>query len=498
MFVGKRDRHYNRRFLQMCTHLVDPSLHAGVRLGRRGQVRTRSAGARKLLHAAAFQDLRGVERLAARQMRRLFLPIPSSPTDVWEALRRAAAGLVRYRPVRRILRGACFGVRPAWCGSMAANTRSSAPSADRSRSGFAERIVIRQDGRVVSEHPAFARPDPIPGITCRCWQQARRLAQRRAVGWAAAGSGAGANLPAPGRGDRQMVHPDGGAVRRSAGGRGRLARRSSGRHFADVILNILARRRDPPPTAISDAGALGYASRSPIAPDTTTSGNLMEPPVLATDGIAEALRDARRLDGAVKRQHEPPADRRRPFVGPDIAGQARWLSDVAKLPFARDVIDGAPINEGAGISRRELYRAASAAFVLVGGRAPARRIWLSMCIWRARAVLHGRRSGPTGSGGGARRGRRTAGRLSAGRSVPRTAARISRLSTSVIVDEPGLWRMAENVFGDAKDDDGAPRPPHHHCDISSRLWRAPPGNYANVFDRRPFHDYQPLDAGSVL
>ena len=37
---------------------------------------------------------------------------------------------------------------------------------------YADRIVIRQDGRIVAEHPArsvAAIPSTIPGITCRCW-----------------------------------------------------------------------------------------------------------------------------------------------------------------------------------------------------------------------------------------------------------------------------------------------------------------------------------------
>ena len=73
IFVG-RERAYNRRFLQMCGHyLVDPrGLHAGVRLGEGTGREPGRRGARALLHAAAAgEELRRAERLAARQVRRL-------------------------------------------------------------------------------------------------------------------------------------------------------------------------------------------------------------------------------------------------------------------------------------------------------------------------------------------------------------------------------------------------------------------------------------------
>jgi hypothetical protein len=62
---------------------------------------------------------------------------------------------------------------------------------------YADRIVIRQDGGSSASMPApsaAARRSTIPGTTCRCWPQARRAAQRRAVqGLGAAGRhGAGA------------------------------------------------------------------------------------------------------------------------------------------------------------------------------------------------------------------------------------------------------------------------------------------------------------------
>jgi hypothetical protein len=73
IFAGK-DRLYNRRFLQMCSHcLVDPGrLHAGIRLGEGTGREPGRTGARTVLHAAAsVQELRRAERLAARSMYRL-------------------------------------------------------------------------------------------------------------------------------------------------------------------------------------------------------------------------------------------------------------------------------------------------------------------------------------------------------------------------------------------------------------------------------------------
>ena len=59
VFVGK-DRQYNRRFLQMCSHYLVAAgrLHAGVGLGEGSGREPGRAGARALLHAAAaLQDL---------------------------------------------------------------------------------------------------------------------------------------------------------------------------------------------------------------------------------------------------------------------------------------------------------------------------------------------------------------------------------------------------------------------------------------------------------
>ena len=68
-----RERAYNRRFLQMCSHyLVEPLPARRRRAERKAKSKTRSAGARAVLHAAAArQELRGTERLAAGSMRRL-------------------------------------------------------------------------------------------------------------------------------------------------------------------------------------------------------------------------------------------------------------------------------------------------------------------------------------------------------------------------------------------------------------------------------------------
>ena len=59
VFVGK-DRLYNRRFLQMCSHyLVDPVACTPAAGWRRGKSRTRSASFANAFHAAAaVQKLR--------------------------------------------------------------------------------------------------------------------------------------------------------------------------------------------------------------------------------------------------------------------------------------------------------------------------------------------------------------------------------------------------------------------------------------------------------
>ena len=72
IFVG-RERAYNRRFLQMCSHyLVDPVACTPASGWEKGQVENQVGLVRALLHATpAGQELRGAERSLARPVHRV-------------------------------------------------------------------------------------------------------------------------------------------------------------------------------------------------------------------------------------------------------------------------------------------------------------------------------------------------------------------------------------------------------------------------------------------
>ena len=116
-------------------------LHAGVGLGEGPGREPGRPGARALLHAAAaVQELRRAERLAARQMRRLRQGASPSgaarPDDLGGVRGGAAASscpIAAASTASTRCRPRCR--RPAWCASTTTNTRSApAPSAGRSRS----------------------------------------------------------------------------------------------------------------------------------------------------------------------------------------------------------------------------------------------------------------------------------------------------------------------------------------------------------------------------
>ena len=263
IFVGK-ERAYNRRFLQMCSHyLVDPVACTPASGWEKGQVENQVGLVRERFFtpAAAGEELRGAERLAARPVHRLRQGAPPSRVHAtrrsgrcsrrsgraWCPMPAASTASTPCRPRCR---------RPASCASTTTATRwrRSAVGRPVEIRAYAERIELRQDGRLVGEHPrCFGRDqtvfDPwhyVPvlarkpgalrnGAPFKDWVLPAGLERvRRKLAGAADG-------------DRQMVDiltavlSDGLPAVEAAC---QEALRE-GVHSADVILNILARRREP-------------------------------------------------------------------------------------------------------------------------------------------------------------------------------------------------------------------------------------------------------------
>src|SRR4029078_4053026 len=148
--------------------------------------------------------------------------------------------------------------RPAWCASTTTSTRSRAVGRPVEVTAYADRIVIRQDGRIVAEHPrSFGRGE----TTYDPWHYVPVLARKPGAlrngapfkDWVlpAAIERVRRKLASADDGNRQMVDilnavlTDGLPAVEAAC----AAATAHGVHSADVVLNILARQRDPAPPA---------------------------------------------------------------------------------------------------------------------------------------------------------------------------------------------------------------------------------------------------------
>ena len=267
IFVGK-ERAYNRRFQQMCGHyLVEPVACTPASGWEKGQVENQVGTVRQNFFAPrvrvrSLQELndwladRCVEWAKAR-------PHPEIVgKTVWEVFEAERASLVPYR-------GPFDGfhaIPAAVSKTCLVRFDNNKYSVDASAVGrpveiraYAERIEIRQEGRVVGEHArAFGRG----GTIYDPWHYVPILARKPGAlrngapfkDWA---------LPAPIErirrklktapdGDRQTVEILSAALTDGLPAVEAACAEAleNGVHSADVVLNILARRRDtgPPPT----------------------------------------------------------------------------------------------------------------------------------------------------------------------------------------------------------------------------------------------------------
>ena len=266
VFVGK-DRHYNRRFLQMCAHhLVEPVACTPASGWEKGQVENQVGLVRERfftprLRFKSYDELNAwlADKCVAHARAH---PHPErSDRTVWEVFEEERPKLVAYRG-----RFDGFHAVPAsvskTCLVRFDNNKYSVNASAVGRPvevcAYADRLVIRQDGRVVAEHQrSFGRGEAIydpwhyvpvlarkpgalrNGAPFKDWVLPTALGRvRRKL--------AGSN-----DGDRQMV-----AILATVLTDGLPAVEAAcaqaiaeGVHSADVIINILSRRRDPGPAA---------------------------------------------------------------------------------------------------------------------------------------------------------------------------------------------------------------------------------------------------------
>jgi transposase len=274
VFVGK-DRLYNRRFLQMCGHyLVEPTACTPAAGWEKGQVENQVGLVRERfftprLRFKSYEEMNGwlLDRCVA------YAKAHRHPEQVeqtiWSMFEAERPNLVPYAGRFDGFHSVTTSVSKTCLVRFDSNKYSVAAKAvgrPVEVHAYADRLVIRQDGEVVGEHPRrFGRNQTVYDP----WHYVPVLARKPGAlrngapfkDWVLPGAieRVRRKLAAAEDGDRQMVDllaavlSDGlGAVEAACAQALR-----DGVHSSDVILNILARRREPaPPLTILTPDAL--------------------------------------------------------------------------------------------------------------------------------------------------------------------------------------------------------------------------------------------------
>ncbi len=266
IFVG-RERAYNRRFLQMCSHyLIEPAACTPASGWEKGQVENQVGLVRERFFTPRLR-VKSYEELNALLLDRCVAHARANrhpeqrERTIWEVFEAERPSLVPYAG-----RFDGFHAVPAavskTCLVRFDNNRYSVAAGAVGRPveirAYAERIEVRQDGRVVGEHPrCFGRDQTVYNP----WHYVPVLARKPGAlrngapfrDWLLPGAleRVRRRLAGAGDGDRQMVDiltavlSDGLAAVEAACAEALR----EGVHSADVVLNILARQREPPAPA---------------------------------------------------------------------------------------------------------------------------------------------------------------------------------------------------------------------------------------------------------
>jgi transposase len=266
IFVGK-DRQYNRRFLQMCSHhLVEPVACTPASGWEKGQVENQVGLVRERFFTPRLR-FKSYDELNAWLLDKCLSwakahAHPERPErTIWEVFEEERPKLTPYRG-----RFDGFHALPAsvskTCLVRFDNNRYSVSASAVGRPvdiyAYADRVVIRQDGRIVAEHRrSYGRGETVYDP----WHYVPVLARKPGAlrngapfkDWVlpAALDRIRRKLSGSNDGDRQMVKilaavlTDGLPAVEAAC----CQALSEGVHSADVVINILARQRDPGPAA---------------------------------------------------------------------------------------------------------------------------------------------------------------------------------------------------------------------------------------------------------
>jgi len=317
VFVGK-ERQYNRRFQQMCSHyLVQPVACTPASGWEKGQVENQVGLVRERFFTPRLR-VKSLDELNAWLLDKCVAyakahrhPEQADKT-IWEVFEKERPQLVPYAGHFDGFHSVPASVSKT-CTVRFDNNKYSVISTAVGRPvevhAYAERIIIRQDGVVVGEHPrCFGRAETIYDP----WHYVPVLARKPGAlrngapfkDWMLPPAMAAVRRKLKGSddGDRQMVQiltcvaADGLAAVEAA------CREAldQGVHSAPVVINILARRRDPMPAPLLLTPTALRLTHEPVA-DCARYDSLRRTspngthPNSRSDEQSQALRDAQRL-----------------------------------------------------------------------------------------------------------------------------------------------------------------------------------------------------------
>ncbi len=274
IFVGK-DRMYNRRFLQMCSHyLIEPTACTPASGWEKGQVENQVGLVRErfftpILRVKSLEELNGLLLDKSIAYAKAHKHPEITDQTIWQMFEAERPHLVASSGCFNGFHASTAAVSKT-CLVRFDNVRYSVTSRAVGRpvevQAYADRIIIRQDGAIVAEHArSFTRGETVYDP----WHYVPVLA-RKPGAWRNGAPFKNWVLPSglervrrklkgSNDGDRQMVTilaavlTDGLSTVEAACAEAL----EQGTHSADVILNILSRKRDtPPPMTIMTPDAL--------------------------------------------------------------------------------------------------------------------------------------------------------------------------------------------------------------------------------------------------
>jgi transposase len=274
IFVGK-DRQYNRRFMQMCSHyLIEPTACTPASGWEKGQVENQVGLVRErfftpILRVKSLEELNGLLLDKSIAYAKAHKHPEITDQTIWQMFEAERPHLVASAGCFNGFHASTAAVSKT-CLVRFDNVRYSVTSRAVGRpvevQAYADRIIIRQDGAIVAEHArSFTRGETVYDP----WHYVPVLA-RKPGAWRNGAPFKNWVLPSglervrrklkgSNDGDRQMVKvlaavlTDGLSTVEAACAEAL----DQGTHSADVILNILSRKRDtPPPMTIMTPEAL--------------------------------------------------------------------------------------------------------------------------------------------------------------------------------------------------------------------------------------------------